>query len=234
MTKSGRFREGFGKIVAAIVLLLLATGGIYKWVDKDGRVHYSDTPPPDQKAQVIETAPAPSVADQQAAAERLKRIEVESAEASNRAAEEAKAQRLAMLSEEAESAAKRTACVNALQQRRVLDVQAPVYRRGAAGERLYITDADRVDERARFDIIIARNCSKDAEARSGELNDSRVLSVGRRADCVELRERIEKLEPSADREDRQKLEALQNLRDAKCPDVSLENIWLAQPIIIRR
>ena len=234
MTSTRRLRKRVGQIIAALVLLALATGTVYKWVDEQGRVHYSDTPPPDQKAKVVEMAPAPSVADQQAAAERLKRIQAESAEAAERTAEEAKTQRLAMLSEEAESASKHTACVNALQQRRVLDVQAPVYRRGAGGERLYITDAERVDERARFDIIIARNCSKDTEARRGELNDSRVLSVGRRADCVDLRERIEKLEASTDREDREKLKVLQNLRDAKCPDVSLENVWLAQPIYVRR
>src|SRR5260221_9722335 len=38
------------KAVIIVMLLMLAGGlhaaGLYKWVDKDGRVQYSDTPPP--------------------------------------------------------------------------------------------------------------------------------------------------------------------------------------------
>ena len=40
----------------ALVVLLIAVcampaaAGVYKWTDAEGRVHYSDSPPPDQKA----------------------------------------------------------------------------------------------------------------------------------------------------------------------------------------
>jgi hypothetical protein len=34
--------------------------GIYKWVDDSGTVHYSQTPPPDVKAQELKPAPGPA------------------------------------------------------------------------------------------------------------------------------------------------------------------------------
>jgi hypothetical protein len=42
--------------IALILLSLLslsAHAGMHKWVDADGKVHYSDTPPPDTKAESV-------------------------------------------------------------------------------------------------------------------------------------------------------------------------------------
>jgi glutaredoxin len=36
--------------VLLLVCALPAAAGVYKWTDADGRVHYSDSPPPDRKA----------------------------------------------------------------------------------------------------------------------------------------------------------------------------------------
>ena len=43
-------------IIAAATLAVSATAGagVYKWVDKDGKVRYGDQPPPDQDAQARE------------------------------------------------------------------------------------------------------------------------------------------------------------------------------------
>ena len=47
-----------------LTLLLTATlsyaSGIYKWIDDDGQVHYSQTPPPNRPAELIQGAPPPA------------------------------------------------------------------------------------------------------------------------------------------------------------------------------
>ena len=50
----------------ALLLTLLLTAalshasGIYKWIDEDGQLHYSQTPPPNRPAEVIQGAPPPA------------------------------------------------------------------------------------------------------------------------------------------------------------------------------
>ena len=48
---------------------------MYKWKDKSGVVHYTETPPPDSSYQSkkLSPAPQPSVSDQMSAMERLQR-----------------------------------------------------------------------------------------------------------------------------------------------------------------
>ncbi len=48
--------------LVALCLLLapLASAQLYKWVDKDGKVHYSDQPPPATATKQINVAPGPS------------------------------------------------------------------------------------------------------------------------------------------------------------------------------
>lgn len=60
-------------IFAVLLIALPAGAGTYKWVDKNGNVHYSDTPPP-QGAEEVElpkptTFDAPDVAPRSAPAE---------------------------------------------------------------------------------------------------------------------------------------------------------------------
>ena len=46
---------------AAMTAFIAAAQTVYKWVDENGRTHYTDTPPPDGKGQKIDVrAPPPS------------------------------------------------------------------------------------------------------------------------------------------------------------------------------
>ena len=51
--------HGFERIVAAMVLAVVVAGAVhaservYKWVDKDGVVHYGQQPPPEAKSEAI-------------------------------------------------------------------------------------------------------------------------------------------------------------------------------------
>lgn len=46
-------------LLLSLVAALLCGAELYKWVDENGVVHYSATPPEDRSAAVIELAPAP-------------------------------------------------------------------------------------------------------------------------------------------------------------------------------
>jgi len=46
-------------LLLSLAALLLCGAELYKWVDENGVVHYSETPPQDRAAATIELAPAP-------------------------------------------------------------------------------------------------------------------------------------------------------------------------------
>ena len=54
--------------------VVLADGEVYRWVDKDGNVHYSDKAPVDCVPERIETDPAPSTEDVERAQARQKKL----------------------------------------------------------------------------------------------------------------------------------------------------------------
>jgi glutaredoxin len=49
-------REGYMKYLYLLIVLLPITLGaeVYKWTDKDGKVHFSDKPPADQQAETLD------------------------------------------------------------------------------------------------------------------------------------------------------------------------------------
>lgn len=57
-------------MITLLVALLFVVGAIYKWVDAQGRVHYSDTPPPGREDEVVTTSPGPSDEQQAEARQR--------------------------------------------------------------------------------------------------------------------------------------------------------------------
>lgn len=120
----------------ALVLLLLFAAmpvqadHVYRWVDAQGQVHYSDSPPPDAKD--IETSGVESQDTDQAAIEQRK--------ADQKAAEEAKAKTAAVEAklhklEAQETQRKARACLQA--RTRVEQIQKAMRTRMA-----YTTDAD--------------------------------------------------------------------------------------------
>ena len=68
--------KNFIAIALALAFIPLAWGQLYKWVDKEGKVHYSDTPPSTQDAKQLNvptgggTAPAPPAAQKDKEAEK--------------------------------------------------------------------------------------------------------------------------------------------------------------------
>lgn len=137
------------RILTFALLLAFASGAaaqLYRWVDKDGRVRYTDTPPPagvqgrtlqapastSAPASPGEGKPAPSVSEQEQAF-RQRQLEAQKA-----------AEKAALAQKEAE--AKRQNCARAQEYLRTLESGQRVTRTNAQGEREFIDDAARARE----------------------------------------------------------------------------------------
>jgi hypothetical protein len=139
-----------------VALLVAYAGGagaaLYKWTDAQGRVVYSDQPPPPNvKAEQLR-APPPS-ANPTAAKELAQR----QADFQKRQADAAKGAEKAD-KEQASSAQLAEACANARSQvRQLSESQLPVYRYNAKGEREVMDDDARAKERAKLNAWIRDN-----------------------------------------------------------------------------
>lgn len=135
-----------------------SAGEVYKWVDENGKVHYSDRPK-DENAQAVEIKD--NVTPEQQAEARLQAqklirlqqrrvaIEMENAYDQKLQAHEnaKKAAELAKTCKEAEKAVK------------ILEFQAPVYQQDEKGGRRFIGDEERKKELRNLKDNIAKHCS---------------------------------------------------------------------------
>jgi Domain of unknown function (DUF4124) len=216
-------------LIALLVALLFAVGAVYKWVDKEGKIHYSDKPPPGQAAQPVTVAPGPTAEQQMQAQARLQALKEssqrEAAARETRHAQQQSAQRSAAL----EAGLAVQVCADARVQRMTLDLQMPIYRRGRGSERVYLADVDRPAEKQRLDATIAEFCSDDPAARAAQERRFLELSMGRRPACVELRDALDELKARPARESAEQIQQLtQRLDTYHCYPAPIEQVWLAQ------
>jgi hypothetical protein len=137
-------------MLALLLAALPASAVLYKWVDQDGKVHYSDQPPPDGvKKSGVMNAPAPSTPAAAApsgeaasaapkgpktAAEQemeFRKRRLEAAEA------DAKRQQQAQATEE-----KKRNCAQATNRLAALETGGRITRYGPDGETVYLSDAE--------------------------------------------------------------------------------------------
>lgn len=134
-------------LLLSLAVPLMAHGEMYKWIDKDGRVQYSDQPPPanarQQKKIDIKTAPPAPVAPSKEQAE-------QKTEEPKTAAEqdlEFKKRKLKEEEEEAKQAAeakqRQENCNTAKGRLKGLEEVARIFTYDAKGERVYADDASR-------------------------------------------------------------------------------------------
>lgn len=143
-------------ILAAALALLAAPAGadLYKWVDAQGRVHYSDKPPPNT-AQKSSTVRAPAAASAPAAsAPQQKTLKEQELEFRQRQTEEAEA--AAKAQKEADMRAQN--CTNARGNLATYTEGGRVVRFNAQGEREYLSDEDRAREIERWQREVNRWC----------------------------------------------------------------------------
>lgn len=134
-----------GKFLLILLMLTSANAfaGVSKWVDAQGRVHYSDQPPPPEaKAETLHSAPASEstagasgVAASKTYAEReaeLKKAQQTKKEASDQAAKK-----------QADADALKANCATSQQNLRTLQSDIQMVEVNANGERTYMNDTQR-------------------------------------------------------------------------------------------
>lgn len=142
-------------LVAVLLLPLIApAAGMYKWVDKDGNVHFSDRPPEEEQVSVEELELDLDL-DPEREAEGVTRLEdsqnsLDERRQTRTAAEERRARQRAEV--EKKAAQRQAQCHLARSNLAVLREQRPVYTFNDKGERVYIEDQHRqarIDESQR-------------------------------------------------------------------------------------
>lgn len=140
-------------VAALIALAGSADAQLYKWVDKDGRTQYTDTPPPPdarsssqirtQAAGATPSGPG-SVAEQEKAFQKRR---ADAAKASTKSEEDAKA-----------AAANAERCTQAKSYLATLNDGGRIVRTNAKGEREFLDDATIEAEKKRAQSAVAESC----------------------------------------------------------------------------
>jgi hypothetical protein len=127
----------------------------FRWVDKDGRVQYGDTPPPGVKATRIKPPPAGSAAAPSSAAKKDgdKPLSPEAAFRKRQEEKAAEDKKSAQASADAE--AKRQNCEAARSQLRSIQAGQRISTTNAQGERVFLDDSQIAAERARAEQAVA-------------------------------------------------------------------------------
>jgi len=126
----------------------------YKWVDKDGRVQYGDSPPPGVKVTPLRGGPAPAAP---AAASKAPTAADREAEFKKRQEEDAKA-REKQETATADADAKKLNCANARESVRMLEI-GRVRRVKPDGEYYFLDDAQIAEEMTRAKKSVADWCN---------------------------------------------------------------------------
>ena len=160
-------------IAIALFAALPALAQIYSWKDKDGKVHYGDTPPPTGEVNQIRAAPAakpapapapestgaPGATDTPTAQEPSRPPTLAEREQAFRERRAAEAEAQAKAAEEATRDAERARfCEQARNQLGALESGQRVSRFNAAGQREFLDDAARSAEVARLQQQVAEHC----------------------------------------------------------------------------
>jgi hypothetical protein len=129
-------------VIALFVFSLTAHAGLNKWVDADGKVHYSDTPPPENvKTETVRNiagkgqAEAPATYSSKSYAEReaeLKKSKQTKEEAATKKAQE-----------EAEAETKKRNCTASQNNLRMLQETSRIVTYDANGGKVYLDEAAR-------------------------------------------------------------------------------------------
>ena len=147
-------------LAAAFAFSAGASAQLYKWKDANGHTRYGDTPPPGVDAAKLRgpsavAAPAPSsgAADGQVGKGLTPEQAFRKRQQERAAAEEKAGQ------QRAQAEAKKTNCQTAQTQLRILESGQRVSTVDAAGERVYLDDAQRAAEMARARKAVSDWCS---------------------------------------------------------------------------
>ena len=208
------------RLLALILLVPWLLGTTYRWTDRQGQVHYTDTPPPAGIAYEVVAAPhAPPPVEQApppaaAGAPPAESPPAPAAEATVEVRDDGR-------------------CVDALYQLQVLAGQWRVYKPGPGDERTYLHDRDRPAEVERLTRERDRNCSDDPAVLESQRRRADELFRGLGPECRAAREKLQNMLRPTARTAPSLIEDQQAFIAARCPAVSREGVWLQDWILVR-
>lgn len=151
------------KILLTVVMLVVAfthhdsNAKVYKWVDKDGKVHYSDKPF-DDKSKELKIKDTVNPQQQREAHKRAQKlIKAQRRSVKNRLESEQEQLQQKRQNEE-KSRQIDVACARAKEGLRILQMQRPVYDMDEKGERRFLSDEQRKKEITQLKQEIASHC----------------------------------------------------------------------------
>jgi uncharacterized protein DUF4124 len=148
----------FPATAAALAVILLMLGGpaaaaMYKWVDANGRVSYSDQPPPGNvRSEVVNTSVAPSNP------EAVKEMANQDADMKKRQSQRVEDQQKSDKTRQDE-ATRQQACAAARGQIRMFQSGVPMQRFNDKGEAVYMDENMKAKERDRIEGLIRERCA---------------------------------------------------------------------------
>lgn len=183
----GAFARGIGLSALLVGLAIpVADADTYKWVDKQGQVHYTDIPPVGVPYEVIAAPRAPAAPLPARAPSSATPPPISAAPA-----------KPVSTAPPVEAAAQDRACVDALYQITLLNQRQPVFMQAADGSRRYIADAERPAELARLLGVRDRTCSDDPTTRRSQEQGAGQLMVAMSPRCAEARDKLANYEDPA-------------------------------------
>ena len=206
-------------------MILLAPsllGATYKWVDEQGQVHFTDSPPPAGTAYEVVTATRSSSASQSVQSVPTPGSAV--TEAVSAAAAVPPSPEVAVAAGASRDDAR---CVDALFQLEVLGGDWKVYKAGPGDERTYLNDRDRPAEIERLGRERDANCSDDPAVLASQKRRAGALFQALSPGCREAREKLENLQRPTARSAPSDIEKQQAYIAAHCPNLSRDVVWLA-------
>ena len=200
---------------------------VYKWVDEEGNVHYSDQPPLDAESERVQLDY--TTGSNGDPSEALQRVLEQPETAAERRSEERQAASAGKEAERAARVAQDQRCLETRMQLAVLQEQLPVYRDEEGkfrarwrlrpdtyqGERKYLDDAARASEIERTQQHIRVNCQHPDDTQAQTLARTQWL---RSEDCATARVELKELEMPSARTVTQELEEKREEVKRYCED----------------
>ena len=149
-------------VLAALAITGAAHAQLYKWVDKDGKVRYSDAPPPGAKASTLKGAQSgPAEAPVPAASKDAKKAPLTPAEQAQEFRKRQAEARKASEKADAEGQAKTElseACARSREYLSTLNSGQRIARTNPSGERYYLDENQVAQEIAKAQQAVQKSC----------------------------------------------------------------------------
>jgi len=144
-------------IIVLSLLTLNAHAALNKWVDAEGKVHYSDTVPPEVSTQTVHNIAGKGQADAPASYSPKSVAEREAEMKKSKQTKDDAAQKQAQ--KDAEAEAKKSNCAAARENARILENSPRLVTYDANGERSFMDDATRAQRLEEAQKTISSNCN---------------------------------------------------------------------------